>query len=70
MIVLDTNICITIINAKPPAVLERFKHYRLGENPRWRRHEPPDAQRCAQTAAAGPPKQSKCSEFRLSERLK
>jgi len=31
MILLDTNICIYIINAKPPAVLERFKHYRLGE---------------------------------------
>ena len=31
MILLDTNICTTIINAKPPAVLERFKHYRLGE---------------------------------------
>ncbi len=31
MILLDTNICFYIINAKPPAVLERFKHYRLGE---------------------------------------
>lgn len=31
MILLDTNICIYIINAKPPAVLERFRHYRLGE---------------------------------------
>jgi tRNA(fMet)-specific endonuclease VapC len=31
MILLDTNICITIINAKPVAVLERFKHHRLGE---------------------------------------
>jgi tRNA(fMet)-specific endonuclease VapC len=31
MILLDTNICIYIINAKPAAVLERFKHYRLGE---------------------------------------
>ena len=31
MILLDTNICIYIINAKPPAVLKRFKHYRLGE---------------------------------------
>jgi len=31
MILLDTNICIYIINARPPAVLERFKHYRLGE---------------------------------------
>ena len=31
MILLDTNICIYIINAKPPAVLERFKRYRMGE---------------------------------------
>ncbi|MCP9917768.1 type II toxin-antitoxin system tRNA(fMet)-specific endonuclease VapC [Cyanobium sp. ATX 6F1] len=31
MILLDTNICIYIINAKPAAVLERFKNYRLGE---------------------------------------
>jgi tRNA(fMet)-specific endonuclease VapC len=31
MIVLDTNICIYIINAKPPAVLARFHQYRLGE---------------------------------------
>jgi tRNA(fMet)-specific endonuclease VapC len=31
MILLDTNICIYIINAKPAAVLERFKHYQLGE---------------------------------------
>lgn len=31
MILLDTNICIYIINAKPPAVLDRFKNYRLGE---------------------------------------
>ena len=31
MFLLDTNICITIINAKPAAVLERFKRYRLGE---------------------------------------
>jgi tRNA(fMet)-specific endonuclease VapC len=31
MILLDTNICIYIINAKPAAVLERFKHYKLGE---------------------------------------
>jgi tRNA(fMet)-specific endonuclease VapC len=31
MILLDTNICIYIINAKPPAVLERFKQYRLGD---------------------------------------
>lgn len=31
MILLDTNICIYIINARPPAVLARFHHYRLGE---------------------------------------
>ena len=31
MILLDTNICIYIINAKPPAVLERFQQYRLGD---------------------------------------
>ncbi|WP_216900543.1 type II toxin-antitoxin system VapC family toxin [Synechococcus sp. CCY 9618] len=31
MILLDTNICIYIINAKPAAVLERFKSYRMGE---------------------------------------
>lgn len=31
MILLDTNIFIHIINAKPPAVLERFKRYRIGE---------------------------------------
>jgi len=31
MILLDTNICIYIINAKPPAVLARFQQYRLGE---------------------------------------
>ena len=31
MILLDTNICIYIINAKPPEVLARFRHYRLGE---------------------------------------
>ncbi|NBQ20660.1 MAG: type II toxin-antitoxin system VapC family toxin [Synechococcaceae bacterium WB6_3B_236] len=28
---LDTNICIHVINAKPPAVLERFRQYRMGE---------------------------------------
>ncbi|NBQ18509.1 MAG: type II toxin-antitoxin system VapC family toxin [Synechococcaceae bacterium WB8_1A_041] len=28
---LDTNICIHVINAKPPAVLERFRKYRMGE---------------------------------------
>lgn len=31
MILLDTNICIYIINAKPPAVLARFHQFRLGE---------------------------------------
>jgi len=31
MILLDTNICIYIINAKPPGVLERFKRYRMGD---------------------------------------
>ena len=31
MILLDTNICIYIINAKPPAVLARFQSYRLGD---------------------------------------
>jgi hypothetical protein len=36
----------------------------------WRRHVQPEAQRCAQMAAAGPPKQSKCDTPGLSERLK
>ena len=31
MILLDTNICIYIINAKPADVLERFRHYRMGD---------------------------------------
>lgn len=31
MILLDTNICIYIINARPPAVLARFKRHRLGD---------------------------------------
>ena len=31
MILLDTNICIYIINAKPPAVLQRFRNYRMGD---------------------------------------
>ena len=31
MILLDTNTCIYIINAKPPAVLARFRQYRLGD---------------------------------------
>ena len=31
MILLDTHICIYIVNAKPPAVLARFQQYRLGD---------------------------------------
>ncbi len=31
MILLDTNICIHLINTRPRAVLERFRHYRMGE---------------------------------------
>ena len=31
MILLDTNICIYIINAKPTDVLERVRQYRMGE---------------------------------------
>jgi len=31
VILLDTNICIHIINARPPAVLQRFRDYRMGE---------------------------------------
>lgn len=31
MILLDTNICIHIINARPAAVLQRFRNYRMGE---------------------------------------
>lgn len=31
MILLDTNICIYIINTRPPGVLARFHEYRLGE---------------------------------------
>jgi len=31
MILLDTNICIYIINARPASVLARFKQYRMGE---------------------------------------
>ena len=31
MTLLDTNICIYIINAKPAAVLRRFQQYRMGE---------------------------------------
>jgi tRNA(fMet)-specific endonuclease VapC len=31
VILLDTNICIDVIDAKPPAVLQRFREYRIGE---------------------------------------
>ena len=31
MILLDTKICIHVINARPQAVLERFRQYRMGE---------------------------------------
>ena len=31
MILLDTNICIYIINTRPPEVLARFHQFRLGE---------------------------------------
>ena len=31
MILLDTNICIYIINARPPDVLARFQQHRLGD---------------------------------------
>ena len=31
MILLDTNICIYIINAKPAEMLNRFQEYRMGE---------------------------------------
>ena len=31
MILLDTNICIHVINARPPGVLERFRQHRMGE---------------------------------------
>ncbi|MEY3545616.1 MAG: hypothetical protein RLZZ247_1773, partial [Cyanobacteriota bacterium] len=31
MILLDTNICIDVINARLPAVLERFRQHRMGE---------------------------------------
>ena len=31
MILLDTNICIYVINNRPPAVLARFRQYPLGE---------------------------------------
>jgi tRNA(fMet)-specific endonuclease VapC len=35
VILLDTNICIHVINARPRAVLERFRHYRMGEIGVW-----------------------------------
>jgi tRNA(fMet)-specific endonuclease VapC len=31
VILLDTNICIYVINARPAAVVERFRRYRMGE---------------------------------------
>ena len=31
MILLDTNICIYLINQRPPGVLEHFRRYRAGE---------------------------------------
>lgn len=31
MILLDTNICLYIINARPPTVLARFRQHRLGD---------------------------------------
>jgi tRNA(fMet)-specific endonuclease VapC len=31
VILLDTNICIYIINTKPPEVLMRFRQYRIGD---------------------------------------
>jgi tRNA(fMet)-specific endonuclease VapC len=31
VILLDTNICIYVINTKPPEVLQRFRDYRMGE---------------------------------------
>jgi len=31
VILLDTNICIHVINARPQAVLKRFRQYRMGE---------------------------------------
>jgi tRNA(fMet)-specific endonuclease VapC len=31
VILLDTNICIQVINARPAAVLERFRQHRMGE---------------------------------------
>jgi len=31
VILLDTNICIHIVNARAASVLERFRQYRMGE---------------------------------------
>lgn len=31
MVMLDTNICIYIIKQKPPAVLDRFREYQVGD---------------------------------------
>jgi len=31
VILLDTNICMYVINAQPPAVLARFQRYRMGD---------------------------------------
>jgi len=31
MILLDTNICIYLINARPPEVIARFKQHRVGD---------------------------------------
>jgi tRNA(fMet)-specific endonuclease VapC len=31
VILLDTNICIHVINARPQAVLDQFRQYRMGE---------------------------------------
>jgi tRNA(fMet)-specific endonuclease VapC len=31
VILLDTNICFHVINARPPGVLERFRQHRMGE---------------------------------------
>jgi tRNA(fMet)-specific endonuclease VapC len=31
VILLDTNICIHVINARPPAVLARFRQHQMGE---------------------------------------
>lgn len=31
MILLDTKICIHVVNVKPPAALARFQQYRMGD---------------------------------------